>query len=42
MLVDMGDDVAQVRFGIDPVEFGSTDQTVDRRRTLATRIRSRE
>ena len=33
---DALDDVAQVRFGIHAVELGRSDQTIDRRGTLAT------
>ena len=40
LFVDMGDDVAQIRLGIEPIEFGGTDQTIDRCGTLATGIRA--
>ncbi len=38
MLIDVGDDVTQIRLGIEPVEFGCADQTVDRSCTLSTGI----
>jgi hypothetical protein len=42
MLVDAVDDVAQVRLGIDPIEFCGADQALDRRGALAARVGARE
>ena len=42
MLVNVSDDVAQVRLWVEPVKFGGADQTVDRRRALATGVGSGE
>src|SRR5581483_8377130 len=42
MLGNAREQRAQIGLGIEPVEFGRADQTIDRRGALATRIRARE